>query len=703
MEVQRGITEEKSLLLKQAYEKLEERKDHYYRKLTENGSEILGIVDKNGVMKFVSSTIEKEFGYKPSEILNQSGFKYIHPTDLEKVYVGFQEVLDTPNTQLTATYRYQHKDGSWHYVENFVKNLLHDKDIEGVVINFRNINAHILNQQKISEKERYYRSLIENSSDIISIIDIEGRYQYLSPSFEKQFGHYAINFIGEDIFQYIHPEDVEDVKVLFDKVKKVPGWQLVINKLYRTLDSTGTWRYLESAAHNLIEDPIIQGIVINTRIVDEKISDQRKLANREKYYRSLIENSMDMIAVRNDNAVVTYCSPSTRTILGYEEEELIGTTGFHLIHPDDFSDAEKDWEYLMNNPNEMIRVEQRVKKKGGTWIFVEARIINLLHIESVGGVVSNFSDITQRKEAEQIQKEYEQTLEKEVARKTQQLKEQNNALEATLNRLKSTQVQLVNAEKMASLGQLTAGIAHEINNPINFVSANIFPLKTDFQDIKAILEKYQNIAASEDKFKASKEADAYAEEMDLEYLFEEMEALIDGIEEGANRTRDIVAGLRNFSRLDEDTIKMADVHSGLDATLIILKNETKENITIEQNYDTAINEIECYPGKLNQVFMNLLSNAIQAIKGKGSITITTENSEEHVRIKIKDTGVGMSDNVKKRIFEPFFTTKDVGKGTGLGLSITYGIIKDHKGKIFVNSELGKGSEFVIVLPKRLVS
>lgn len=702
LEVQRGITEEKSNLLKQAYVKLEQRKDHFYRKLTENGSEVLGIVDRNGIMKFVSSTIEKEFGYTPSEILNQSGFKYIHPADLEKVYEGFQEVLDTPNTQLTATYRYQHKNGNWCYVENFVKNLLDDKDIGGIVINFRNINAYILNQQKISEKERYYRSLIENSSDIISIVDIDGKYQYLSPSFEKQFGHYAINFIGEDAFQYIHPEDVEEVKTIFDKLKKVPGWQLVVNKRYRTPDSTGTWRYLESAAHNLIEDPVIQGIVINTRIVDDKVSSQRKLANREKYYRSLIENSMDMITVRNENAVITYCSPSIRLILGYEEEELIGTTGLHLIHPSSVPLSEKNWQYLMDYPNEMIRVEQKIKNKEGDWVFIETRIINLLHIEGVRGVVTNFWDITQRKDAERIQKEYEQTLEKEVAGKTLQLKEQNRALEATLNRLKNTQVQLVNAEKMASLGQLTAGIAHEINNPINFVSANIFPLKTDFQDIKTILNKYQAIVNSEDKPKATKEAEEYAKKMDLEYLFEEMEALIDGIEEGANRTKEIVLGLRNFSRLDEDTIKSADIHSGIEATLIILKNETKQNLTIERNYDDSIKEIECYPGKLNQVFMNLLSNAIQAIEGVGTITITTEDSNEHVKIKIKDTGVGMTESVKEKIFEPFFTTKDVGEGTGLGLSITYGIIEDHKGQIFVNSELGKGSEFVIVLPKVLM-
>ncbi|MEZ4884723.1 MAG: PAS domain S-box protein [Chitinophagales bacterium] len=701
LEVQRAVTEEKSILLEQAYQRLEEQKDHYYQKLIENGSEVLAIVDNNGIFKFVSSTIESEFGYKPCEILNESGFLHIHPDDLEELKEGFRNVLEIPGKRLRSVYRYQHKDGAWYYVENFAQNFLNDKDIEGVVINFRNINDYIENQRKISEKERYYRSLIENSSDIISIIDAEGRYQYLSPSFEKQFGHYAINFIGEDAFQYIHSDDREEVRVLFENVKKAYGWQMVIKKLYRTPDSTGKLRYLESAAHNLINDPIIKGVVVNTRIVDEKVMTQQRLESREKYYRSLIENSMDMITVRDESAVITYCSPSTKFILGYKEEELIGKTGFHLVHPDDIKAAEKDWIYLMMNPNEVIRIEQRVQHKDGKWVFIEARITNLLNVEGVGGVVSNFSDITKKKEAEQIQKEYEQNLEKEVALKTQLLKEQNDAVEGALNSLKNTQVQLVNAEKMASLGQLTAGIAHEINNPINFVSANIHPLKTDFQDLKKILEQYKTAASAKDKLTAYKAAEKFAEEAGIGYLFEEMQALIEGIEEGANRTRDIVLGLRNFSRLDEDGIKYADIHSGINATLVLLKNETKKNIKIVRKYDTSLKEIECYPGKLNQVFMNLLTNAIQAVEGKGTITITTQNDGNYVKIKVKDTGVGMTEEVKEKIFEPFFTTKDIGKGTGLGLSITYGIVEQHKGKIIVNTELGKGSEFVVILPKLL--
>ncbi len=692
----KNIAEEKLLPLN----KTNVGNDDYYRKLFENGREVLAVVDQQTVIQYISATVEQEFGYKPEELVGRRGFDFIHKKDLDDLESKFDVLGETPGEKLQTTFRFKHKDGTWSYVENHSRNLLEDKDIKGIVVNFRNVSTYISNRLKISHKEHYYRSLIENSSDIISIIDTHGRYKYLSPSFNKQFGHYALDFIGEDAFQYMHPDDREEVRRLFEKAKEVNGWQMVIDKVYRVPDSTGAWRYLASAVHNLINDPVIEGIVINTRIVDDEIRILQRLKAREKYYRTLIENSMDLIAVRDENAIITYCSPSTETILGYNEAELIGTTGFQLIHPDDALAADKDWEYLMTNPGRVLRLEQRIRRKDGTWLDIEARVMNLLHVEEVSGVVSNFSDITQRKEGERIQKRYKETLEKEVSNKTQQLKQQNEVLGKALERLKNTQVQLVNAEKMASLGQLTAGIAHEINNPINFVSGNVHPLKMDFQDLKKILHKFHQISNAKDKLAALKVFEKEASELDIDYLFEEMEALIDGIEEGAKRTKDIVTGLRNFSRLDEDIVKSTNVHQGLDATLVILKNERKKGeIKIEKCYDISIGEIECYPGKLNQVFMNLLSNAIHAIQGKGTVTITTSNGKEHVRISIKDDGMGMSKAIQEKIFEPFFTTKEVGEGTGLGLSITYGIIEQHYGKIIVNSEQGKGSELVVILPK----
>lgn len=277
-------------------------------------------------------------------------------------------------------------------------------------------------------------------------------------------------------------------------------------------------------------------------------------------------------------------------------------------------------------------------------------------------------------------------------------------LAQTLENLKSTQSQLVQSEKMASLGQLTAGIAHEINNPINFVYNGIDTLKVSLDDLITIVEKYDQLEDSKDYKAAIAEIHQMKEEYAYDDLLNDLKELVSDIKKGAVRTIEIVKGLRVFSRLDEEEMKPANVNDALDATLVLLRNKTKNKINIKKFYDDSILDINCYPGQLNQVFMNILNNGIQAIPDErkdGEVQIYTENQDQHVMIKIKDNGAGMSEQVKRRIFEPFFTTKPVGIGTGLGMSITFGIIEKHGGNIYCNSEEGKGTEFSILIPKHM--
>lgn len=271
--------------------------------------------------------------------------------------------------------------------------------------------------------------------------------------------------------------------------------------------------------------------------------------------------------------------------------------------------------------------------------------------------------------------------------------------------MKDAQIQLVEAEKMASLGQLTAGIAHEINNPINFVKSNIKPLQLDFKDLLEVIEEYEKLhnTGSSEIADHLKDIESLKKSIDIEFVKTEIVSLMKGIENGAERTAEIVRGLRTFSRLDESVIKTVDIHEGIDSTLILLRSNIPANITVIKEYN-AYGNIECYPGKLNQVFMNILSNAVQAIKGKTEMTgnekiiISTRDIENNqIEISIKDSGKGMSDEVKQKIFDPFFTTKDVGEGTGLGLAIVYKIIQEHSGKIEVISSEGNGSQFIITL------
>ena len=298
-------------------------------------------------------------------------------------------------------------------------------------------------------------------------------------------------------------------------------------------------------------------------------------------------------------------------------------------------------------------------------------------------------------------------LEHMVDDRTNQLTSTMNDLQLTMDNLKNTQAQLVDSEKMASLGQLTAGIAHEINNPINFVTSNIKPLKRDINDLYIMLSKFENSTALMDPALVT-EINQLKEELDLDYVKSEIDLLLKGIDEGAFRTSEIIRGLKMFARVDEQDIKEVNLNEGFESTLLLLNSKIKDKIKLQMKLG-AIPKIECYAGKLNQVFMNIISNSIYAINQlhgdstAGMLCIETKTNEENdqeVVILIQDNGTGMPKEIKQKIFDPFFTTKPIGEGTGLGLSIVQQIIISHKGTIDVQSEAEKGTLFKIILPVR---
>ena len=293
------------------------------------------------------------------------------------------------------------------------------------------------------------------------------------------------------------------------------------------------------------------------------------------------------------------------------------------------------------------------------------------------------------------EKKMKQLLEEEKNAKT----ELNNALE----NLKGAQSQLVHSEKMASLGQLTAGIAHEINNPVNFISSGMSSLKMSLDALKEIVEEYSRLDEGDDPAEVIESVKELKEDHEYEELMEELDDLMKDVNYGVTRTIEIVKGLRVFSRLDEEEVKKANINENLDATLVLLRNKTKNRVKVSKYYEENMSQIDCYPGQLNQVFMNILNNGIQAIpedRKDGEIKLYTEETKDSIIIRLTDNGVGIPEKIKNRIWEPFFTTKAVGVGTGLGMSITYGIIEKHKGRIELNSEEGKGTEFAIYLPKK---
>jgi signal transduction histidine kinase len=277
------------------------------------------------------------------------------------------------------------------------------------------------------------------------------------------------------------------------------------------------------------------------------------------------------------------------------------------------------------------------------------------------------------------------------------LETQKSELNDTLKDLTQAQTQLVQSEKMASLGQLTAGVAHELNNPLNFISSSIAPLQRNVEDLLALLGKYEMMANEKKAAGGYAEVEEFKKTIDYDFLLKETKELLSGIYEGASRSEHIVKDLRTFSRMDENEYKAVNLHEGIDSTLLLLSHKMQGRISVHKKYGN-LQHVECLPGKLNQVFMNILTNSILAIEAEGDIFIETSSVDDKARISIRDNGKGMSNEIREHIFEPFFTTRAVGKGTGLGLSISYSIIEEHQGTVEVLSEQGIGTEFIITLP-----
>ncbi len=326
-----------------------------------------------------------------------------------------------------------------------------------------------------------------------------------------------------------------------------------------------------------------------------------------------------------------------------------------------------------------------------------SREVHVVFPREIGVLAQSFNRMmidldTSRNELERAA----QTLEQRVHERTQEIEEKNIRLTELVETMKRMQDQLVHSEKMASLGQLVAGIAHEINNPVNFISANITPLKRYVEDVKTLISQYERHFRDEG---VHDEAIVRVKnEIEFDFLVDDLDVLIRDVETGATRIKRIVQDLRNFSRLDEAELKTIDLHQSLDTTLNLLGHIYEGRITVHKEYGD-LPPIDCYAGQLNQVFMNILANAGQAIAQKGNVWITTRLRGAHVSIAIRDDGAGIPEEALPKIFDPFFTTKDVGEGTGLGLSISYGIIEKHRGEITVNSKVGEGTEFTITIPQ----
>ncbi|AFY36420.1 AAA family ATPase [Calothrix sp. PCC 7507] len=429
------------------------------------------------------------------------------------------------------------------------------------------------------------------------------------------------------------------------------------------------------------------------RSLDELSAAQSCLQASQQRLQLLVQQTPLAFIEWDTNLLVTHWNPAAERIFGYTKQEALGRQ-FQFIIPETIQpQMEEVGINLLSQQGGNYSVNENITKDGRTIIcaWYNNPLVNA--DGELIGVASLTDDITGRKKAELA------------------LQQKSQDLQQALQDLQQAQLQMVQSEKMSALGNLVAGVAHEMNNPLGFIAASIKQTKPTIADITEHLKLYQETFPN-----PSEEIQVHAEEIDLDYTLEDLPKMIDSMSMACDRLKNISTSLRTFSRADRDYKVPFNIHQGIDSTILILKHRLKTNeqraaIEVVTNYG-ELPQVECFPGQLNQVFMNILANAIDALEESNTgrsfeeikanpnrIKIKTSVENESVKIAISDNGKGMSEQVKSKIFDHLFTTKTVGKGTGLGLAIARQIVEEtHGGKLSFNSVIGEGTEFIIEIP-----
>lgn len=535
-----------------------------------------------------------------------------------------------------------------------------------------------------------YEAVLQASAEIMAIVNAQGLYEIILPTNPHPLFKLNADCIGQSIQEHIDPDQALAVRKCLKLTLTTQQPQSLDYAM--TIGDRVFW-------FNAILSPMGTARVLWTarNITDRRATEERLLAS-EKFLYQVLDALPDPVFVKDHSHRWKLVNQATCELLGHPKELMIGAVDHDLLPPDEVQQLREQDDLVLTLGMDQV-TDAYITDGTGKRHYVSTKRTALIDREGQRFIVGSIRDLSDRK-----------TMEDALRQSEARSRQQTLRLSEALKTLQLAQTQLVQSEKMSSLGQLVAGIAHEINNPMNFIHGNVNYVRSYTQDLLGLLNLYQKHYPA-----PAMEIQDSIETLDLDFVISDLTNVLRSMETGTERIQQIVRSLKIFSRMDEAEMKSVNIHEGLDSTLMLLDSRlkaTQPTIQVSCHY-SALPEIQCYAGQLNQVFMNILMNSIdalndrikqeakhQSISQEYSITITTHQLEEQqVEIRIKDTGSGIDEATQQRLFDPFFTTKPVGQGTGMGLSICYQIItQQHGGKLICESELGKGSEFIIQIP-----
>ena len=561
----------------------------------------------------------------------------------------------------------------------------------------------------LRKSEAELRALFAAMTDVITVFDAQGRYLKMIATNSEMLYKPNLERVGKTVYEVL-PLNVANLFLNYIQKALKTGKAVTLEYSLPAgdpddLNAANAVYPLEEHWFSASVSPLPDNSVIwVARDITHRKQSEEALRQAEMKYRGIFENAAEGIFQTTPEGRHLSANPALVRMYGYSsEEDLIGS--ITDIAQQLYVDPARRSQFVaaLEQDDLVTNFEAEVYRKDGSviWISENARAVRdekgaLLYYE---GTVE---DITKRKLAEEALRQSEA---KE--------RERSEQLAQTLKELQQTQAQLVQSEKMSSLGQLVAGVAHEINNPVNFIYGNLAYATRYTDGLLTLLQAYHQSFPE-----LPPELQQQAEALDLNFIVTDLPKLMASMRVGAERIRQIVRSLQNFSRIDEAELKQVNLHDGIDSTLMILQHRLKAEgkrpeIEVVKTYDPELPLVKCYAGQLNQVFMNILSNALDSLEARLAASLAQKTETPHLQIRIRteaiapdrirvaiaDNGVGMTAAVQQRVFDPFFTTKEVGKGTGLGMSISHQIVVErHNGQIHCHSALDEGAEFVLELP-----